>query len=159
RPGGSAYTPATGMMDAIAQAARESGISLTLLPTLYMQGGVDGRPLSERQKRFGKSGDEVLAMRSGMSSKAGGTQLGLALHSLRAVPPVAMREAIGGVGPDSPIHIHAAEQIGEIDEALATLKTRPIDYLLSEFGADKRWCLVHSTHLSDGEVDALARSG
>ncbi len=159
QPGGSAYAPAPAMMDAIAQAANESGIALTLLPTLYMQGGVDGRPLSERQRRFGKSVDELLVMRSAMRGKPGVTQLGLALHSLRAVPSDAIRDAIAGVEATTPIHIHAAEQTGEVEETVAQLNARPVEYLLDTFGVDRRWCLVHSTHLSSGEIARLAQSG
>ncbi len=159
RPGGAPYAPAQAMMVSIAQAASESGIALTLLPTLYMQGGVDGRALSERQRRFGKSVEEILALRIAMRGAAGVTSVGLALHSLRAVPTEAMREAIAGAGSTSPIHIHAAEQTGEVDEAVAHLKARPVDYLLDHFGVDRRWCLVHATHLSEREVGGLARRG
>ena len=159
RPGGAAYSLSTAMADAIAQAAQESGIALTLMPTLYVTGGADGRPLSERQKRFGKTVDELLQLREGMRGKAGVTQLGLALHSLRAVPPRLMHEAIASVEATSPIHIHAAEQTGEVDETVAAFGARPVAYLLSEFGADRRWCLVHATHLDAAEVRGLAASG
>ncbi|MBI1213253.1 MAG: formimidoylglutamate deiminase [Alphaproteobacteria bacterium] len=159
RPGGAPYAPAASMMEAIAQAAQETGIALTLLPTLYMQGGVDGRALNERQKRFGKSVSELLDMRTAMRDKTGVAQIGLALHSLRAVPPPAMREAIQSVEPTSPLHIHAAEQTGEIEEAQATLNARPVEWLLNEMHADQRWCLVHSTHINDAETASLAKSG
>jgi formimidoylglutamate deiminase len=159
RPGGAAYAPATAMAEAIAQSAQESGIALTMLPTLYVSGGADGRALNERQKRFGKTVDELLDLREGMRGKAGVTQLGLALHSLRAVPPALMREAIAGVEASSPIHIHAAEQTGEVDECVQALGARPVEYLLNEFGVNARWCLVHSTHLSAEETRELAASG
>lgn len=159
RPGGAAYAPATAMADAIAVAAQTSGIALTLMPTLYVTGGADGRVLNERQRRFGKSVDELLKLREAMRGKAGVSQVGLALHSLRAVPPALMREAIAGVEATSPIHIHAAEQTGEVDETVAAFGARPVSYLLREFGVDRRWCLVHSTHLDPGEVRGLAQSG
>jgi formimidoylglutamate deiminase len=159
QPGGAAYAPASAMADAIAEAARESGIALTLMPTLYVTGGADGRALSERQRRFGKTVDELLKLREGMRSRAGVTQLGLALHSLRAVPPKLMHEAIAGVEATSPIHIHAAEQTGEVDESVAAFGARPVAYLLREFGVDRRWCLVHSTHLDAAETRELAQSG
>jgi formimidoylglutamate deiminase len=159
RPGGEPYAPAGEMMEAIAQAAHESGMALTLLPTLYMRGGVDGRPLSERQKRFGKNVDELVEMRAAMRKKTGVAQIGLALHSLRAVPVAAMQEAVSAVEAGSPLHIHAAEQTGEIDEALEHLKARPVEWLLREMHADQRWCFVHSTHVNEAEVSALARSG
>jgi formimidoylglutamate deiminase len=157
--GGASYAPATAMAEAIAQAAHESGIALTLMPTLYVTGGVDGRALSERQKRFGKSVGELLALREAMRGRAGVTQLGLALHSLRAVPPALMREAIAGVEASSPIHLHAAEQTGEVDEAIAKFGTRPIDYLLTQFPVNERWCFVHATHMNTRETRALAESG
>lgn len=159
QPGGAAYAPSTAMAEAIARAAQESGIALTLMPTLYVTGGADGRALSERQKRFGKTVQELLALREAMRGRGGVTQLGLALHSLRAVPPQLMREAIAGVEGSSPIHLHAAEQTGEVDEAIATLGTRPIDYLLTQFPIDQRWCFVHATHMNTRETRALAASG
>jgi len=159
RPGGAAYAPAAAMAEAIAQAAHESGIALTMMPTLYVTGGADGRALNERQKRFGKTVEELLGLRTAMRGKAGVTQVGLALHSLRAVPPPLMREAIAGVEASSPIHLHAAEQPGEVDEALAAFGKRPIDYLLSTFTVDRRWCFVHATHMDANETRALAQSG
>lgn len=159
RPGGAAYAPATAMAEAIAAAAQESGIALTMMPTLYVTGGADGRPLSERQKRFGKTVDELLGLRAAMRGKVGVTQIGLALHSLRAVPPSLMREAIAGVEASSPIHLHAAEQPGEVDEALAAYGKRPVDYLLGTFAVDRRWCFVHATHMDERETRALAQSG
>jgi len=159
RPGGAAYAPATAMADAIASAAQASGIAMTLLPTLYVSGGADGRALSERQKRFGKSVDELLRLREAMRGKPGVANSGLALHSLRAVPSALMHEAIKGVEASAPIHIHAAEQTGEVDECVRYLGARPVEYLLANFGVDRRWCLVHSTHLSPAEIGGLARSG
>ena len=159
RPGGVAYAPAAAMADAIASAAKTSGIALTFLPTLYVSGGADGRALSERQKRFGKSVDELLKLREAMRGKPGVTNLGLALHSLRAAPAVLMHEAIAGVDAGAPVHIHAAEQTGEVDECVQFLGARPVAYLMANFGVDRRWCLIHSTHLSADETRGLAKSG
>ena len=159
RPGGAAYTPAGAMAEAIATAAAESGIALTMMPTLYVTGGTDGRALSARQKRFGKTVDELLTLRESLRGKAGVTQLGLALHSLRAVPPALMKEAIAGVDSASPIHIHAAEQPGEIDESIAAFGKRPVEFLLDTFAIGRRWCFVHATHMNDAETRAMAQSG
>lgn len=159
RPGGQPYAPDTQMSEAIAEAAKESGIALTFLPTLYVTGGADGRALNERQKRFGRSVEEILRLRDDMRDAEGVTAIGLALHSLRAVPPELMHDAIDAVEATSPIHIHAAEQEGEVEESLAAFGERPVEYLLHEFGCDARWCLVHSTHLSEDETHELAASG
>lgn len=159
QPGGAAYAPPAAMAEAIAQAAHETGIALTLMPTLYVTGGADGRALSQRQRRFGKTVAELLDLRASLRGKVGVAQVGLALHSLRAVPTPLMHEAIAGVEATSPIHIHAAEQPGEVDEALSAYGKRPVDYLLSTFEVNRRWCFVHATHMDDAETVALAASG
>jgi formimidoylglutamate deiminase len=157
--GGAPYVRPAAMAEAIAIAAESSGIAMTLLPTLYVSAAADGRALIPRQQRFGKTVDQLLRLRESMRGKAGVAAVGLALHSLRAVPVPQMREAIAGVEASSPIHIHAAEQTGEVDECVQFLRARPVEYLLREFGVDERWCLVHSTHLTAAETQGLAHSG
>ena len=70
-----------------------------------------------------------------------------------------MREAIAGVDGATPIHIHAAEQPGEIDESIAAFGKRPVEFLLDTFAIDRRWCFVHATHMNEAETRALAQSG
>jgi formimidoylglutamate deiminase len=159
RPDGSAYAPPTAMADALVSAARDAGIALALLPTLYMQGGVDGRPLSQRQRRFGKTVDDLLSLRESFQRNSGVASLGLAIHSLRAVPSEAIRDAVSGIGVEAPLHIHVAEQIGEIAETIAAYGKRPVQYLLDNFEIGPRWCFVHSTHMDEDETRRFARSG
>jgi formimidoylglutamate deiminase len=159
KPGGEAYAPAEAMALSIADAATETGIALAMLPTLYVTGGADGRALSSRQRRFGKSVDDLLGLRESIRSHKGVTSTGLALHSLRAVPPHLMKEAIAGIEPGAPIHIHAAEQTGEIEETIHAFGARPVEFLLANFDVDRRWCLIHATHMNESETLALAGSG
>src|SRR5690606_22831603 len=56
-PDGQPYADPAEMSQALVQAARDTGIGLTLLPVLYMRGGFDGRALSPRQQRFGHDVD------------------------------------------------------------------------------------------------------
>ena len=60
--------------------------------------------------------------------------------------------------PDGPIHIHAAEQMKEVEESIAVLGSRPVQWLVDNAGLDSRWCIVHATHATDGEIRALAAS-
>jgi len=159
QPGGAPYMCPGAMAEAIAAAAKASGIAMILLPTLYVSAAADGRALTARQKRFGNTVDQLLKLRESLRGKAGVTHLGLALHSLRAVPPTVMRDVIAGVEASSPIHVHAAEQTGEVDECVQFLGARPVEYLLGSFGVDQRWCLVHSTHMTEEETKGLAASG
>ncbi len=158
-PDGRAYGDAAAMSRALIEAARETGIGLTLLPVLYMTGGFDGRPLSERQRRFGHSVDTYLGLLETLRADAGdGVRIGCALHSLRAVPADAMREVVAALPSESRIHIHIAEQTGEVDECLALRGQRPVEWLYANAEVDARWTLVHATHLTPEETRLIARS-
>lgn len=162
RPDGTPYAPASAMADAIVAAARETGIGLTLVPVLYQTSGFGGRPPNEGQRRFLNSAEALFDLIAGVQSSAPEVQVGLALHSLRAVPPAALAEALAFADTaiaGAPIHIHIAEQTGEVDDCLAWSGRRPVDWLLDEVKVDERWCLVHATHVTPGETERLAGSG
>ena len=159
-PDGQPYAPATAMSDALLRAAHDTGIRITLLPVLYMAGGFDGRPLSERQRRFGHDIDAYLRLFDALGTHEGDTvRVGCALHSLRAVPPQAMREVLHALPMDARIHVHIAEQMAEVEECITLRGARPVQWLLDNATVDARWTLVHATHLDDAEVQGIARSG
>ncbi len=159
-PDGQPYAPATAMSDALLRAAHDTGIRITLLPVLYMAGGFDGRPLSERQRRFGHDIDAYLRLFDALRAHEGDTvRVGCALHSLRAVPPQAMREVLHALPMDARIHVHIAEQMAEVEECITLRGARPVQWLLDNATVDARWTLVHATHLDDAEVRGIARSG
>ncbi|HSD17270.1 MAG TPA: formimidoylglutamate deiminase [Thermomonas sp.] len=158
-PDGTPYAQADAMSQALLRAARDTGIRITLLPVLYMAGGFDGRPLSERQRRFGHQVDAYLRLLDTLrASESDTVRIGCALHSLRAVPPAAMREVLHALPADARIHIHIAEQQPEVDECLAVRGARPVRWLLDNAAVDARWTLVHATHLDAAEVQGIARS-
>ncbi|RPE77268.1 formimidoylglutamate deiminase [Vulcaniibacterium tengchongense] len=159
-PDGRPYAEPAAMSLALVAAAREAGIRLTLLPVLYMTGGFDGRPLSERQRRFGHDVDAYLRLVETLCGQVGpGLHVGCALHSLRAVPPGAMQAVLEALPAATPVHIHIAEQVAEVQDCLAVRGARPVEWLLANAAVDARWTLVHATHLTEAETLALARSG
>lgn len=159
---GTPYAQREAMSLALIEAAKEAGIALTLLPVLYMTGGFDGRALNERQRRFGHAevSDYVRLLEALRAHESPDLRVGIALHSLRAVPEVAMRSLLAtGAAQIGPIHIHIAEQLGEVQDCLAVRGARPVEWLLDHADVDARWCLVHATHLTGHETSRLARSG
>ena len=144
------------------EAASLSGIGYTHLPVLYMQGGMDGRELKGGQLRFKCDIDQFQNLFSQISEKftalPADFTLGVAPHSLRAVSLEGLNAAIELAGR-SPIHIHAAEQMGEVKEVKDTLGKRPIRWLLDNMPVDERWCFIHATHMDDSEIADLASSG
>lgn len=146
----------------ICAAAEETGIGLTLLPVFYAHGGPNAQPLADGQLRFGcdieryaRLLDAAEVAIAGLSDDA---RLGVAPHSLRAVTPQLLREAVS-LRTGAPIHIHIAEQTREVDEIEAWLGARPVTWLLDNVPVDARWCLVHATHASPAEIEAVARTG
>jgi formimidoylglutamate deiminase len=160
-PDGNPYADPAAMSRAIIDAARDAGIDLTLLPVLYMTGGFDGRPLSDRQRRFGLSVEGYLRLIESLSPcESPMLRVGMALHSLRAVPEPAMRAVLDApVSRDRTIHIHIAEQLGEVQDCLGVRGARPVQWLFDHADVDARWCLVHATHLDEAEMRAIAQSG
>jgi formiminoglutamate deiminase len=158
-PDGRPYADAAAMAGAIVAACDATGIGLTLLPVFYAHGNFGGAEPSPGQKRFLSSRDGfarlVEASRALLPADA---TLGVAPHSLRAVTPAELAE-VTALATDGPIHIHAAEQQREVDDCLAWSGRRPVEWLLDEAGIDARWCLIHATHLTDAECDALAARG
>jgi len=161
RPDGSPYAQPEAMSLALVEAAQEAGIALTLLPVLYMSGGFDGRPLGPRQRRFGHDVDGYLRLLQTLRSyESAELRVGIALHSLRAVPEDALRTVLAsGLVQEGPIHIHIAEQLGEVQDCLSLRGARPVQWLLDHAPVDPRWCLVHATHLNEDEIGRLAHSG
>lgn len=161
-PDGRPYADAAAMSRALFAAADEAGIGITLLPVLYMQGGFDGRALSGRQARFGHDVDAYLRLFDSLRAQQSARhRIGIAFHSLRAVPPDALRAVLDAVDRDAGVslHIHIAEQTAEVDDCLAARGARPVRWLLDNAHVDARWTLVHATHLDEGEVQDIAASG
>jgi formimidoylglutamate deiminase len=148
----------------ILAAASVTGIGVTLLPVLYQTNGFGGVPASPAQRRFVNGVEDILGMIDALRREVAGTdhRIGLAPHSLRAVPPEALAEAAAGLrsqDPDAPIHVHVAEQRREVEECLAWSGARPVEWLLGNAALDASWCLVHATHVTAAEAALLARSG
>lgn len=147
------------MFDAIATAARDSGIRLTYVPVHYERAGFDDPKPSARQATFAMSVDEFLAHQA-RASEANNISVGIGAHSLRAVAPASL-EKIVAVADETivPMHIHIAEQQREVEECVAFYGARPVQWLLDNFSVGKNWCLVHATHMDKDEIDAMATCG
>ncbi len=159
QPDGSAYADPAEMALRHLAAARRAGIGITLLPALIQHGGIFGRPAAPEQRRclndldgFARIVERCREATAGDAQAA----VGLAPHSLRAVTP-AMLAAVAAM--DGPIHIHAAERPREVEECLAAVKARPVEWLLDNAPVDARWCLIHATQMNAQEVADLAASG
>ncbi|RUX32698.1 formimidoylglutamate deiminase [Mesorhizobium sp. M7A.F.Ca.US.011.01.1.1] len=158
---GKPYANLAEMAERIVAAANETGIGLTLLPVFYAHSSFGGAVPNEGQRRFindvnrfsrlvEKCRESVRALSQAV--------VGVAPHSLRAATPEELIE-VTALAPDGPIHIHIAEQVKEVEDCLAWSGARPVEFLLGHAKVDKRWCLIHATHMTDAETVGMARSG
>ncbi len=163
-PDGTPYADDAELAHALLRAAQAAGIGITLLPVLYQTSGFGAKPPGEGQRRFIRSTDSMLRLLERLKPicEAQNARLGLAPHSLRAVPPDALRDALAGLAAldaTAPIHIHVAEQTQEVDDCVSWSGQRPVAWLLDHAPVDARWCLVHATHVDAAEAERGARSG
>jgi formiminoglutamate deiminase len=160
-PDGMPYDDLGAMAGSIAAAAEQSGIGVTFLPVFYAQGGFDGQPVADAQRRFYNDPERFAKLLERIRDIAGSlpdAALGMAPHSLRAVTPENLAKALAAC-PAGPLHIHIAEQTKEVDDCLAWCGQRPVQWLLDHQAVNDRWCLVHATHMEARECEALAASG
>lgn len=150
------------MSVSLVAAAAIAGIKITLVPVFYQKGGF-GKAAEPAQRRFCFHNvdqyfrllDDCAAVVRDLSN----SRLGFGVHSLRAADAEDVIR-IASEGPkEIPFHIHAAEQLKEVNDSLTFLKQRPVEWLLDHVGLNARYHLIHCTHLTDDEVLRLASSG
>ena len=160
-PAGRPYANPAELSSRVIGAAATVGIGLTLLPVFYAHGAFGGAPPAPGQRRFVTDVESFARLheRATVAAHEHGAAIGVAAHSLRAVTPDELPHIVALAADGSPVHIHAAEQTKEVDDCVAWSGQRPVEWLLEHARVDAQWCLVHATHMSEREVDSLARSG
>lgn len=148
------------MAKAVRHAARDAGIRLLLLPVLYRYAGFGARPPASEQAPFVMDVDTYLDLVDALDDGPG--SVGYAPHSLRAVSEddiVRILDHRARARPHARVHIHAAEQVREVNECMIALRQRPVAFLLDRFDADDAWCFIHATHMTDEERRGMAARG
>jgi formimidoylglutamate deiminase len=159
QPGGTPYADRTILADSVIRAARDEGLRISLLRVAYHRAG-PGRAAEPDQRRFcDPTVDAVLADVDALRSRYAGDpdiRIGLAPHSVRAVPPAWLPELHAYARAHSlPLHMHVAEQEREVTEFITETGHRPVE-LLAEHGLlDSRFVAVHATQLLPHEATLL----
>jgi formimidoylglutamate deiminase len=160
---GAPYAKAAEMSLALVRAAQRTGMGLTLLPTLYMRAGFSESGLRHDQRRFASTPDSIMRIVEDVQRHTAGDariNVGVAIHSLRAVSPPALKElAADAHSAGLPVHIHIAEQTQEVDDCLVHTGQRPVEWLLNHVEVDRRWNLVHATHITPDELWGVQARG
>ncbi len=168
RPDGASYDDPNAMGTAVAAAARDAGIRLTLLDTLYLHGGLDAalggyEPLRPAQARFGDGSADRWADRvERLASTVSGpmTRIGAAVHSVRAVDPPSIKVATDWARErGAPVHFHASEQPAENEQCLGAHGVTPVEVIAQAGGLGSDTTLVHATHADDRDQAMIGEAG
>jgi formiminoglutamate deiminase len=155
-PGGTRYDDPNTMGEALKQAARAAGIRLTLLDTCYLTDGI-GVPLTDNQLRFGDGDADRWAERVAALTPDANTRIGVAIHSVRAVPadqiPVVVSVATG-----RPLHVHLSEQPAENEQCLDAYGVTPTELLAGRGALGPTTTAVHATHVMPPDIALLGRT-
>jgi len=153
---GRAYVDANAMGSALAQAAADAGIRLTLLDTCYLHGGID-RPLEGVQPRFSDGSVAQWAERTAGLASTPLVRHGVAIHSIRAVTPIEAGQVAGVArARGQVVHAHVSEQPAENQVCLSAYGASPARVLADAGAVSERFTAVHATHLVTGDAAQLA---
>ncbi len=159
---GSQYSNLSEMGERLIAAAQKTGIKITLVPIFYQKGGF-GKKVEKNQRRFISSttDDYARLLEASLASTKhyDGANLGIGIHSLRAVDAQSTIETITHHSANLPIHFHVSEQLQEIEDCLVHLKSRPVQWLLDNLDLNDSFHLVHATHINEYEMLGIAKSG
>ncbi len=156
QPDGQPYNNPNAMAEAVVAAGHDAGIRVVLLMTAYAQNGFN-QPPEEGQQRFCDRSVEAYLQRVD-DLRVQGVPIGVAPHSVRAVPEQWFR-AIADYSHihKIPLHVHADEQVAEIEQCQIAHNCTPIE-LLERFGAlGPHTTIIHATHANETELALLAK--
>ncbi|GAB7004967.1 formimidoylglutamate deiminase [Nocardioides sp. AN3] len=160
RPNGAPYVDVNAMGHALLEAASDVGIRLTLLDTLYLSSGF-GAPPEGVQRRFDDHTAEEWQRRvAALTEQADGPQarVGVAAHSVRAVPAEALKALAPHAEAGVPVHVHLSEQVKENDDCRAAYGVTPTRLLADHGVLGPTTSAVHATHLTDEDVRLLGEA-
>jgi formimidoylglutamate deiminase len=159
---GSAYANPNEIGLHIVEAAKRVGIRIALLRVAYVRAGYKKTPDPGQRRFIEPDAEEFLkntdALRSALGSD-GHAWVGVAPHSIRAVPLAYLREITGWArAARLSVHMHVAEQPAENAACLEEHGCTPFALLDREGILDKRFTAIHGIHLSDEEVAEIGRA-
>jgi formimidoylglutamate deiminase len=159
-PGGVPYENRNLLALLILRAADEVGIRIALLRTAYVRAGWKREPdpgqirfITPNVEDFLRDTDDLRKMEFGKAS------IGIAPHSIRAVPIEYLRVVAEYARANQlPLHMHVAEQPGEVEASIGEYGRRPVELLHDEGVLDARFTAIHAIHITPEEAGFLVGS-
>ena len=147
----------------VIRAANDVGLRIALLRVAYARAGYqkEANPL---QSRFIENSDRYLdnvaALATHVNTGVGMAWIGLAPHSVRAVPLDYLKRVGEFASQHSlQVHMHVAEQSAEVSACIEEHGRSPVALLETEGLLSERFTAVHAIHVSQKAIGALAKTG
>jgi formimidoylglutamate deiminase len=158
-PDGRPYDDPNELSKRVIAAAQSVGIRIVLLRSAYLRSGFEV-PREAGQTRFFETADAFLKNTEALIAACPGVRVGIAPHSVRAVPLAELRKIIAwGRGRGLPIHMHVAEQLAENAACEREHGEAPVSLLSSHGLLGEDFTAVHAIHVTGPEIAQLARAG
>lgn len=142
-------------------AANKAGIKITLIPIFYQKGGFGKKPENKQRRFLSKTFEDYISLfqASIKSSKLyKDASIGLGIHSMRGVSTNDIIQLSKFRSNNIPFHIHVSEQLKEIEDCVAFLGQRPVEWLANNIELNENYHLIHATHINMHEIDKIATS-
>jgi len=153
---GQAYADRDELAHRVAQAAVDTGIRQTLLRVAYNRGGFK-TPAAGAQLRFiDQTPEAVLESIERLRARWPQHVIGLAPHSVRAIPATWL-DVFAGF--DGPVHAHVAEQPAELAACREEYGCEPLDLFARAGLLNERFAAVHLTWPGPQDIDRLVAAG
>jgi formimidoylglutamate deiminase len=161
---GVAYEDPNLLAKQVVRAAHDVGLRIALLRVAYARAGhqTEANP---RQARFIEKDPEsylerLEQLRADLSEKKGYAWVGVAPHSVRAVPLEYLKAVINLASEAAlPVHMHVAEQPAEISACIEEHGRSPVALLDTEGLLSDHFTGVHVIHITSKAVVMLAKAG
>jgi len=156
-PDGRPYADPNELSRQVIRAAQSVGIRLVLLSVFYARAGAGRAPLPEQRRFCDADVDAYLGRLDVLRGE--GVHVGVAPHSVRAVPEAALRELAAYAHQHGlPLHMHVSEQPQENAECRAEHGCTPTALLRATGCLDRPggFTAVHAIHLEPADFVALA---
>jgi formimidoylglutamate deiminase len=159
---GSAYDEPNLIAKEVVRAANDVGLRIALLRVAYARSGYETqanpqqlRFIEKDPETYLKNVEQLIAdLKRGSSPTA---WVGIAPHSVRAVPLEYLKEIIGVANKQQlAVHMHVAEQPAEVSACIEEYGRSPVALLATEGLLSERFTGIHVIHVTPKAVRMLA---
>jgi formimidoylglutamate deiminase len=174
-PDGTPYDDPNLLAKEVVRAASDVGLRIALLRVAYARSGFQVEP-NPKQARFIESDPAIylhnlesligdLTERngkppSGSADYSSTAWVGVAPHSVRAVPLEYLREVITYANQhDLRVHMHVAEQPAEVSACVEEYRRTPIALLETEGLLSEHFTAIHAIHVTPKAIPSFAQTG